>query len=258
MSTINWLRNNNLNLNINKTNYLQFNNIHNLNIKFNDSVVSNVDCTKFLGIDVDDKLNWKNQIERICNKLNRFSYALGKLKNIASRKTALTAYFAYVESVLRYGVIIWGNSTNLNKSFIAQKKCIRSIMGVAQDKSCRPFFHLLNILPLACLYIMEAAIFVKQNLSIFTKTKDVTSRNLRNTNTLVYEVIPKTARFRKNCYGMCLTIWNKLPCQLKTIAAKHRFKKSLKRWLLQHIFYSIKEFLEHEIKNCILCADIKA
>lgn len=254
--TIEWLNNNNLNININKTNFINFNDINNLKIILNDIVINKIDCTTFLGIDIDNKLNWKNQVERVCNKLNRFSYALGKLTRVASRQAAITAYYAYVESVLRYGVLVWGNSTDANKAFIAQKKCIRAIMMMTPDMSCMPLFKSLKILPLPCLYILEASSFVFQNQSLFRKTKDNTSRNLRNPNALVFDCKPKSARFRKNCYAMCTTIWNKLPCSLKNIKLKHRFKKAIKSWLMQHLFYSMKDYIDHKINECEHCITV--
>lgn len=253
LNTINWLNKNNLNININKTCYINFNNINNLNVSHNNIIVKNAECVRFLGIDIDNKLHWKFQIDRVCNKLNRFSYALGKLTRVASRDTALTAYFAYVESVLRYGLLVWGNSTDVNKAFVAQKKCIRSIVGVAPDVSCKQLFKALYILPLPCLYILEVATFVMQNKKMFTEAKNLTSRSLRKPNKLTLDVIPKSARFTKNCYAMCTTIWNKLPSHHQIISNKQKFKKVIRYWLMQHVFYSIKEFLAHNVKICVNC-----
>lgn len=72
---------------------------------------------------------------------------------MTNKTTAMTAYFAYVESVLRYDIVIWGNGTDIIKLFIAQKRCVRSLCGIAPDVSCQPYFRKLKILTLPCIYI---------------------------------------------------------------------------------------------------------
>lgn len=47
---------------------------------------------------------------------------------------SVTAYHAkasyYITSTLRYGVIFWGNSTNKEVAFKAQKICLRPVRGI--------------------------------------------------------------------------------------------------------------------------------
>lgn len=239
-----WLQNNNLLINLDKTYFINFNNIlyQSMNINFDGQKLKGTNMTKFLGVWIDEKLNWKNQVENVCKKINRFSYALYRLGKVATKNTALTAYFAYVESVLRYGLIIWGYSTDSHKAFLAQKKCIRAICGTAPDEPCRPLFLSLNILTLPSLYIFEIAKFVKQNRFYFKQANEVYQRNTRNGNRLVADTIPKSARFKKNCYWMCILIYNKIPQNIKDLPL-NRFKCKLYKWLLEKCFYKVDEFL---------------
>jgi len=39
-------------------------------------------------------------------------------------------YFAYFLSVIKYGIILWGNSTNICHIFTLQKRIIRIVSGV--------------------------------------------------------------------------------------------------------------------------------
>jgi catabolite regulation protein CreA len=55
---------------------------------------------KFLGLIIDTKLTWREQIETVYQKINRFVFALQKLNKIANKKTATMAYFAHVESIM--------------------------------------------------------------------------------------------------------------------------------------------------------------
>lgn len=241
-SIILWLRNNNLTINIKKTCFINFNNniSQTLNIYYQGQLLINTKTTKFLGIEIDNRLDWKKQVEIICNKVNSFTFAIYKLTRIASRSTALTAYFAYIESVLRYGLIMWGNSTEVEKAFIAQKKCVRAICGTAPDEPCKPLFKHLKILPLPCLYILEVSKFVKLNMKFFKQAKDIYPRNTRNSNRLVSVVIPKSVMFQRNCYWMCIQIYNKLPERIKQLPF-NKFKTDLYTWLCDKMFYTVKE-----------------
>lgn len=240
---IDWMNMNNLQININKTNFMNFNRLNTkLNIKYDDKNIDETNCVKFLGLALDAELKWKKQVDIVCNKIHRFSFPLYKLTKTASRDTALSAYFGYVDSVARYGLLIWGNSTHSKRAFIAQKKCIRSICGAGPRDSCRPLFKKLKVLPLPCLYILEVANFVRENPYLFKKAKDLTKRPLRNPDRLVQTVIPKTALYRQNCCSMCINIFNNLPRTL-TEQPKPAFKRSLYKWLQSQNFYSVKEYL---------------
>lgn len=193
-------------------------------------------------------MNWREDIEKVCNKINSFTFALYKLTKSASRNTAVVAYYAYVESVLRYGLIIWGNSTDINKVFVAQKKCIRSICGIPPDESCRPHFKKLKILLLTCLYVLEMSIFVKLHPHLFKQARDVSIRqNMRKPNRLVLGTVSKSARYMKNCYAMCVSIYNKLLQSMKNKPLQ-TFKRHLRNWLLDRSFYWLGEYFNYTDK----------
>lgn len=247
----NWLTNNNLVINLTKTNLINFNNLKNghISLNFNNQIINIKNEALFLGIVVDSKLNWHKHTDNVCNKVNSFSYALYKLVRVASKETALVAYYAYVESVLRYGIIVWGNSVGSKKVFIAQKRCVRALVGIAPDISCKPYFLGLGILTLASLYILEIGKFVKLNYEIFTEAKDYYTTNTRNPHRLVLTITPKTTCFQKNCYAMCIRIYNKIPEYIKELPYT-RFKITLRKWLLQNVFYTIDEFFNNQ-PECI-------
>jgi hypothetical protein len=103
---------------------------YNLNIPS----IQNAPLTKF----IDEKLDWKTQLDSITNRINKYVYALKQISRVINIKTP--CYYAYVELTLRYGIILWGNSIDSNRAFVAQKKCIRAIYKMRPDESCRPMF----------------------------------------------------------------------------------------------------------------------
>ena len=67
-------------------------------------------------------------------KLNATCYAIRSMVHIGNINTLKSIYCAYFHSVIKYGVIFWGNSSNSGKIFALQKKIIR-IMAFAQPRT---------------------------------------------------------------------------------------------------------------------------
>lgn len=65
----------------------------------------------------------------MCCKIEGFTCVLKRLIKIVSENDATLAYHGYASSMLRYGLILWGNSVDVTKVFRAQKSCIRAICG---------------------------------------------------------------------------------------------------------------------------------
>ncbi|CAK1580698.1 unnamed protein product, partial [Parnassius mnemosyne] len=175
-----WLKSNNLKINLNKTKMIQFRDFRTPPIELNicyDSTKIEVNCTKFLGLMVDRHCDWKNHIKYVCDKLEKFVYAIKQLRLTVSNEAALSAYHGYVSSVLSYGLLLWGNSVDVGKAFRVQKKCVRAICGAWSLDSCKPLFHKFHILPLVCMYIRELCVFVKQHPQYFTINSSLISRS---------------------------------------------------------------------------------
>jgi hypothetical protein len=56
-------------------------------------------------------------------------YALRSVKHYMSQEVMKMVYCAYFHSILSYGKIFWGNSTDKIKIFKMKKKAIRIITG---------------------------------------------------------------------------------------------------------------------------------
>lgn len=247
---INWLTYNNLCANVTKTKYIQFYNKNAtppcLSVTYNNEQIVEVNKAKFLGIDLDSNLTWKEHVDVVCERINRFTYALYRLTTICNQKTALMAYHGYVCSALRYGLVLWGNSVDLNRAFLIQKKCLRSMCGAGPLDSCRPLFKKLKLLTLPSMYIFEICLFVKNNMELFKKKADICNFNTRYPNRLV--TMPSTTTcFSRNSYNMAVKLFNKLPDALKDLPMK-KFKVSLKKYLCVQCFYSTEEFLKCTIR----------
>jgi hypothetical protein len=180
------------------------------------------------------------------SKLSKFSYALFELRHSTTKEAALSAYYAYAYSQLKYGIILWGNSTNINDLFVMQKKLIRIIAQIDNTKSCKPFFIKLNLLTLPSIYIYDICIYTFKNISLFTKVKDTHNVNTRHKSRL-YLPQSRTKMLNTSPYYMAVKIFNKLPPYISKETNLKIFSNTLKSYLISKCFYSLNEYLTTKI-----------
>jgi hypothetical protein len=96
-----WFAANKLALNLDKTN---------IRIGYNDKYIEESVHTKFLGLQIENHLNWKNHIDQLVPKLSRACYAVRSLLDISNTDSLKSIYFANFQFLLKYGIIFWGNS----------------------------------------------------------------------------------------------------------------------------------------------------
>ena len=102
-----WFRANKLTLNVSKTNCLIFGqNNHELTtaLSINGEQMQITKTTKFLGVWIDDCLNWKRHLEHIKNRLKSRLYMMRKGSNMLTTHAKKILYHAQIESVLTYGL----------------------------------------------------------------------------------------------------------------------------------------------------------
>jgi hypothetical protein len=87
-------------------------------------------------------------------------YAVRSLLHISNTDTLKSIYFVYIHSLMKYGIIFWGNSSDSKKVFTLQKKIVRIVVGVKLRNSCRELFKRLQTLPLPCEYIFLLLNFI--------------------------------------------------------------------------------------------------
>lgn len=149
-----------------------------LNICIDNQKIGRVYVSKFLGILIDSQLTWKAQADDICKKLSPSAYTLFNLSKKVNTNTVLIAYHGLVASILRFGVIFWGNCSEREGIFRAQKRCIRAIFNLKVTESCIPVFKKHKLLTFPCLYVLEIALFVKTNPHLFPTLHESRFRNV--------------------------------------------------------------------------------
>ena len=97
---------------------------------------------KYLGIKIDENLNWKQHIHDIAIKLNRANALLSIIRNYVNKLTLRTIYFAIFDSHINYANLIWGqNQHALSRIIILQKKALRIMNFQSRDSHSSPLFR---------------------------------------------------------------------------------------------------------------------
>lgn len=242
-----WLNSLNLRVNLDKTKLIQFRNYktvpESIVASNANTSVDDVSHVSFLGVEIDTHLNWKAHINELNKKISSRCYALSILSETCSEKIVISAYYGTVYPLLTYGVIFWGNSVDVDKTFILQKKCLKTVFRMYMDESLREVFREKRFLTLTGIYILELSQFVKKHPEYFTKRS--CKENIRSQ--YKYNmVLPRTSTsiYKKSTFISAINVFNHLPNEIKSLEG-NTFKRCLKNFLIDKVFYNLKEFYNY-------------
>ena len=84
----------------------------------------------YLGLLIDEHLNFKPHISMISKKISKSVGIMTKLKNFIPKYALLHLYNSLVLSYISYGLIVWGKSNSSKQIEKLQKKAIRIVNNV--------------------------------------------------------------------------------------------------------------------------------
>ena len=139
-----------------------------MQILYSNKTIATVKSIKFLGLTLDTTLNWKHHISELIPRLNKACYAIRSIKQFMLPNVLRSTYFSYAFSIMSYGLVFWGISTDSNYIFKIQKRLIKIITTSKKNAPCRELFKSLNILPLQSQYIYKILLFITKNKNQFS------------------------------------------------------------------------------------------
>ena len=203
-----------------------------------------VDSAKYLGVVIDNELNFKEHIKIMEGKVARSVGKLSKLKHFFPQNIMLQLYYASVNPFLSYGIIIWGATypTYIKRLKSLQNRGIRAVARCLYRDEVKLFSNQFRILQIDDLLKDEIAKFVHCNITnkspnsfrkYFCKTAEYSSRVTRQSSDNSNLYIP---RYRTNKLQRCIKyqgvkIWNSIPQKIKVLFYE-RFKIQYKNFLL--------------------------
>lgn len=199
--------------------------------------------TSFLGILVDNHLNWTSHVEKVCSKVSSGIFALKRLTPFCNFDTVKCTYFSLIHSHIAYGIEVYGATTifNMNKILHLQKVAIRTMLKLDNKAHCKQHFSELKIMTVYSLYIYKTILLIKNNEHILLRQKDNHRYDTRNK--LNFQLFKHSKMiFEKKPSYAGIRFINHLPNKIKKENNYNIFKKMLKSFLIEKALYTIQEY----------------
>jgi hypothetical protein len=136
--------------------------------------------------------------------LGRWSTTVNTLKPI---------YCAYFQSIIKYRIIFWGNSSKSGKIFTLQK-IIRIMDGAKPRTSHRSLFQQSQILPVPTLYLLSFMNFSINNQGNFQTNSSIHNNNITRNKHHLHRPNTNPSCFQKSTFYAGINICNILLASL--------------------------------------------
>ena len=148
-----WFQANRFSINVKKSNFVIFKsaqNRQNLDFSFfiDNNKIDRVEEVMFLGVILDQTLNWKSHIHNVARKFSKSLGVIYKASFCLNEASLRTLYFSLVYPYLCYCVGVWGSTypSNLKRVVTLQKLAIRIISKSKFDAHTDPLLKELKML----------------------------------------------------------------------------------------------------------------
>lgn len=239
-----WIKDNKLRLNISKTTYILFKNrsinYHMPAVFLEDEQLQCVSHTKFLGVHIDENLNWNHHINEIQLKLSRISGILYKVRNSLTIEAMLSIYYTLCYPNLIYCISIWGCTwpSFLNKLKVALNKIIRCMFFLGKYDSTSVVYSSHSLLNLNSIHKCFLLIFIFKSLKNCNESSafrfiESNHRTRANKTNLICPQF-RTTLFKNSIFCVGPLLWNSLPDSLKILTnvnSVFQYKRNLKKHL---------------------------
>ena len=241
-----WLSANKLHLNIGKTKYMILSikeKPQDLNLNIGNSCIERTAVQKFLGIYIDDRINFGEHTSKISTKLSRGVGILRKMKQIVPRNVLKQLFYAFIYSKFTYGITCYGSAYQ-NQIQRLKNLIRRALKLVVNSETLTPeicrnerlfdfemaynYFCSINMYRIIKLNSHEflAAKILSYQTNHSHETRSVHNQNL---NRPFY----RKSKCQRSFLYNAVDIWNELPPHIKTVQEDlTSFKKLTKNHLL--------------------------
>jgi hypothetical protein len=249
--TAQWFDNNRLIVNASKSNFIIVGSRHavtqyqNISITLNNVPLQRSNCTKLLGVHIDEHLTFNEHVSQIKSRTASKIGILHRLRRTLPTDSLKTIYITTIQSIFEYCITLWGpsSSTNITAVQRIQNRCARAVTGVFDYNvsvssmvkdlgwmtikqrlfyfTCCLMFKSLN--GLAPNYLASAFHYVSNSHIYPTRAASNNDLALPRPNTTIF-----THSFSYNG----AQVWNSLPVSIRSVDSLSVFKDSLKHYIL--------------------------
>ena len=110
--------------------------------------------------------------------------------------------------------------------------------GAGTGTSCTQLFKDCKILTVTSLYVYEVFCFLKKYKSGVWKNKQVPD-HIPRTNVDLHIKLFNTIVYKKSAINVGIQLYNNVPINIKKMEEYKQYKRELKSFLIDHVFYSV-------------------
>ena len=244
-----WFAANKLTVNPDKTCYTIFKTRNKVipkilnNISIDATTIKKVNSKNYLGVTLDENLNWQKHIKDIEESLIKISNSFKIIKHKVPNENKLLLYYAYIYSKIQYGLEVYGSApaTELRKLQTKQNNSLKILFNKDFYTPTYKLHKELGVLLVKDVYKLYLAKFVYKHQvgilpdifdSYFVKNDYIHRYYTRQTSNLHK---PQS----KNIYGGKTTkqrgvqIWNEFPAKLRQGVSVKSFARHAKKYIIQ-------------------------
>lgn len=252
-----WLGDNLLTLNVQKTNYICFTpsmksqpdsnfqiKIHNCSNPDNSACtcppINKVTQTKYLGIVLDQRLSWQSHIELLMNRTRKLIWVFKSLRHVMTNTLLNKIYIALAQSVLTYCIPVWGGAAKSH--VLGLEKAQRSLIKVMYFKPYRfptdKLYRLSGLLSVRKLYVSRLLQTCHKSLTYV----DISHKRRRDA--VVPVPFTRTAFARRQYLSQSARIYNIVNKKLKIYPMlPFTCKRTITDWLYSLNYEEVENLL---------------
>ena len=244
-----WFSANLLTLNTDKSYFCIFrttqNHINNLpdEIIFNDKSIKRASSIKYLGITLDEFLNWNEHVTNIIKSLNSLFSVFYNIRRYLTIEHIKMIYYTMIYSRIKYGICAYGfaKKENMDKVQILQNKLLKVLLEKKWRTPTNELHNKLDILLVNDLFTQEVSTFVHNYLhgnlpdvfGDYYQTMNHQHDTRGNQNSLVPPLC-RTELGKKTVKVLGCKVWNDLSQDKKNIKNPKAFRKAYKNDKLKY------------------------
>lgn len=241
-----WIFSNKLSVNVSKTTYMIITNraeASDLNLSMNNNFIQRVNMHRFLGVVIDEHLNFMHHVDALCGKLSRSLGVMRRISSILPTNVLRNVYHALFASHMSYAITAYGsaNKSSLNRIGGLVESAAKLL---STDAAENPFVSA-SILPFNLTYqyfvslkmyqiINEGGCDYMLNKILSFQVPDRPDTRGRRNNTLYRELFTN-ARSQRTFLFQAIGIWNSIPLPIRDSLNVKQFKSSTKALFLNMI-----------------------
>ena len=208
-------------------------------VKIGDTQLKNVSNTKYLGIEIDDKLSWCNHIDKICKKVSSGIGMIKRMRPYVDVETLVVIYKSLVQCHFDYCSSVWDNVgiTLAEKLQKLQNRAARVITHSTYDIRSHTLRQQLgwddlqtrrNKHKAIMMYKIYHGLCPDYLSEMFTSRSMSTHYGLRSVSHDNYSIPRPNREYLKKSFSYSgALLWNNLPMDLKDAVSLDTFKVSL-------------------------------